>query len=128
MSEFSMQLRGGKTNALGLAAAYATIYSMLIPIAREHGYCLTIHGSLARDLDLVAIPWTEEAVDALSLIKAFKIATNTVTTGKEWDDLMPDCNPKNKPHGRTAYSLHFTEIGSQGAYIDISVMPRIEKK
>lgn len=28
-------------------------------IAREHGYALSVHGSVARDIDIVAIPWVE---------------------------------------------------------------------
>lgn len=109
---------------MGLATAYACIYAMLIPVAREHGYALAIHGSLNRDLDLIAVPWTETACDALTLISALKAATQTVTHGEEWDFLFPDHNPTMKPHGRQAYSLHFTDRGSQGTYIDVSVMPR----
>ncbi len=109
------------------AAAYVCVYPMLLEIAKQHGYSLAIHGSMHRDMDLVAIPWTEEATDAHTLIKAFKEATDTVITSKEWDRLVPEFDPSKKPHGRVAYSLHCTEEGMFGAYFDISVMPRVPK-
>ena len=112
---------------MGLSAAYCCIYSQLIDIAKQHGYALAVHGSVSRDLDLIAVPWVEDAADGLTLIKAFKDATGCVTTGKEWDDLVPDCDPAKKPHGRLAYSIHFTEKAMYGTYVDISVMPRAIK-
>lgn len=110
--------------APGPAAAYVTLYPELVRVAREHGYALAVHGSVRRDFDLVAIPWTDEATDALTLIKALKAATGGVTHGSEWDDCVPDCSPTKKPHGRVAYSVHFTEQGAKGPYLDVSVMPR----
>ncbi len=97
---------------------------MLQQIAKDHGYALAVHGSVHRDLDLVAIPWIEEASDALELIEAFKDATRTVTHHEDFDHLVPDCKPTQKPHGRVAYSLHVTNSGMYGGYLDISVMPK----
>lgn len=111
--------------APGPAAAYVALYPSLVRVAREHGYALAVHGSVQRDFDLVAIPWTPEATDALSLIKALKAQLGAVTWGKEIDEHYPDCAGNQKPHGRVAYSLHFTEGGSEGPYLDISVMPRV---
>ena len=43
------------------AAVYAAaLYPDLAEIAREHGYALAVHGSLARDFDLIAVPWREK--------------------------------------------------------------------
>jgi hypothetical protein len=106
------------------AAAYVALYPMLVSIARRHGYALAVHGSLHRDFDLVAIPWVEEASDALTLIKAIKRATRTVTHHEENDHLVKDCAPNLKPHGRVAYSLHVTNYGMYAGYLDISVMPK----
>ncbi len=110
------------------AAAYAALYPMLVSIARRHGYALAIHGTLARDFDLIAVPWVEEASDALTLIKAIKKATRTVTHHEEFDHLQKDCAPNQKPHGRVAYSLHVTNFGMYGGYLDISVMPKKVRK
>jgi len=44
-----------------------------------------------------------------------------------WKGMKSRCTnmgPKKKPHGRVAYSLHFTDRGCDGPYIDLSVMPR----
>jgi len=105
------------------AAAYCALYPMLLQIAKDHGYSLAVHGSLHRDLDLVAVPWTEEASDALTLITAVKQATATVTHHEERDQLFPDHHPTAKPHGRMAYSLHVSNDGMYRGYLDISVMP-----
>ena len=109
---------------LGLASGYASVYAMLIPIARAHGYALAVHGTMNRDLDLIAVPWTEQATDALPLILAIKEATKTCTHSFTDDHYWPDCAPTIKPFGRRAYSLHFTERGGDGPYIDISVLPK----
>lgn len=39
----------------------------IVAVARELGYALAVHGSLARDLDIIACPWTETATSALSM-------------------------------------------------------------
>ncbi len=106
------------------AAAYVALYPMLHQVAKRHGYALTVHGSLHRDFDLVAIPWVEKVSPPLTLIKAFKKATRTVTTHEEFDHIgKQDCHPTEKPHGRVAYSLHVTNHGMYGGYLDISVIP-----
>jgi hypothetical protein len=111
------------------AAAYVALYPMLVQIARRHGYALAIHGSVARDFDLIAVPWIDEASEPLTLIKAFKKATRTVTQHEEFDHVGPqDCHPTQKPHGRVAYSLHVTNSGMYGGYLDISVMPKAKGK
>lgn len=107
------------------AAAYAALYPMLVQIARRHGYALAIHGTVTRDFDLIAAPWIEEASDALTLIRAIKKATRAVTqheqTDRKWHK---DCSPSPKPHGRVSYTLHVTNSGMYGGYLDISVMPK----
>jgi hypothetical protein len=109
------------------AAAYCALYPMLLMIANDHGYALSVHGSFHRDMDIVAIPWIEEASEPLKLIQAFKAATNAVTQHEELDEkFWPDCKPTQKPHGRVAYSLHVTNNGMYGGYLDISVMPKVK--
>jgi hypothetical protein len=42
-------------------------------VARRFGYALAVHGSLEWDIDLVAVPWCENAPDGLVAKKyAFK--------------------------------------------------------
>lgn len=106
------------------AVTYVAWYPLLVEVARKYGYALCVHGSVQRDMDLVAVPWTDEASDPLTLIKALKEATGCVTHQDEMDHYYPDCDPKEKPHGRVAYSLHCSNRGCFGAYLDVSVMPR----
>lgn len=40
---------------------YAWYYELLKEKAKTHGYALLLHGSMSRDLDLVAIPWSDKA-------------------------------------------------------------------
>lgn len=112
------------------AAAYVAIYPMLLQVAKDHGYALAVHGSLHRDMDLVAVPWIEEASPALVLIKAMRRKIRAVTWSQRSDQLKVyrDCSPTEKPHGRRSYSLHVTESGMYGGYLDVSVMPRVKKR
>jgi hypothetical protein len=43
-------------------AKYELLIEPLRAVARSLGYALTVHGSLVRDIDLVAVPWTSDAV------------------------------------------------------------------
>lgn len=103
------------TKSARFAPCYAVTWVRLAELARTMGYALTLHGSMSRDLDLVAVPWTQEAVDAETLVAAIKKATGTFTIPED------EPLPKLLPHGRKAWPLH--EGG--GPYLDISVMPRL---
>lgn len=41
------------------APVYCALYPALAEIARKHGYAMAIHGTMARDFDLICIPWVE---------------------------------------------------------------------
>lgn len=51
---------------------YLTVLPGLVQVAREHGYALAVHGSLARDLDLIACPWTDDAAPAEYLVETLR--------------------------------------------------------
>jgi hypothetical protein len=106
------------------AAAYCALYPMLHNIAKENGYALAVHGTLHRDMDLVAIPWIEEACEPEHLIKLFKEATATVIHHEDSDDLIEHYGLTQKPHGRQSFSLHLTNSGMYRGYLDISIMPK----
>lgn len=98
------------------AAGYVCLLPKLKRVARAKGYALGVHGSLTTDLDLIACPWAEDAASAEDLVEALRAAFGGVL-------LATDNNPTVKPHGRRAWSIHFSEyIG--GPYLDVSVMPR----
>ena len=81
----------------------------------QHGYAIAIHGSMTRDLDLIAAPWTDEATSAEELVEA--VADRIGAFIEE-----PPRSPTQKPHGRLAWSLILCGSG----YIDLSVMSRIQ--
>lgn len=106
--------------------AYEALIGPLRETARGLGYALAVHGSIARDIDLVAIPWTDEAVDARALALAIQDTAQRVhgqaymdpaETGEYFEHGCPGA----KAHGRLVWSFH---LGG-GPYIDLSVMPRL---
>lgn len=120
------------------APFYAAMYHALCTTAREHGYALAIHGTVTSDLDLVAIPWTEEAAPAevvkdalMAHINACDYEQSLVRFGltpeqarqcaERIENRNADKTPK--PHGRIAWNLYL----DQGCRVDLSVMPRHEK-
>src|SRR3954463_16137983 len=58
---------------------YAVCFEALKGIALEMGYNLIVHGSLNRDLDLVAIAWIDDPQPELKVIKAFDMNLRGVT-------------------------------------------------
>ncbi len=96
---------------------FASMYPALRRTAMELGYALALHGSMARDLDVIAVPWTEAAEDADTLVEALRAAVSAFIVVNH----AHETNPTAKPHGRLAWSLHL--VGS-GTYIDLSVIPR----
>lgn len=117
------------------APFYASMYHALCETARAKGYALAIHGTVTSDLDLVAIPWTEEAVSAEDLKNALMEHINAC--GYEESlirfGLTPeharqvarlpeyaDADKSIKPHGRIAWNLYI----DNGCKVDLSVMPR----
>ena len=47
---------------------YAFIYEQIKEIAKDYGYNLVLHGSMNRDLDLIAIPWIDNPKPELELV------------------------------------------------------------
>lgn len=111
------------------SGAYALCFAVSLPqlqaVARKLGYALAIHGSMATDLDLIAAPWSEDAVSAEELAEALRECVGghmRLLDGKPIDH-----NPSWKPHGRLAYTFYFSKTDdgtSYGPYLDLSIMPR----
>lgn len=88
----------------------ACMYTDLAEIARAHGYALAVHGSLARDFDLICIPWVPEPSTHEQVLEAMCKHFSILQAGKS----------TLKQHGRMAYTLAvmFGECA-----IDLSFMP-----
>lgn len=80
-------------------------------LAREVGYAIGVHGSLERDLDLIAAPWVENAIGPYGL--ALHIAAGL---GGE----VVDYKNQDKPCGRWSCNIHTPDWTKM---IDLSVMP-----
>lgn len=105
-----------------LPLGYVSMLPVLIRAAAAHGYALAIHGSLTRDLDLIAVPWTDEADGPEQLVQAIIEAAGGYLVERPKSDHFPGVrDPAQKPHGRLAWSIH---LGG-GPYLDLSVMPRL---
>lgn len=102
-------------NGINRPMCYMLCLQWMMDAANKCGYALGLHGSLNRDLDLIAAPWTEEAVTSDQLVTKL-----TQACGGWIDQGCLSINPEFRPHGRIAYTV---QLG-RGLYFDISVMPR----
>jgi len=93
--------------------------------AKKMGYALTIHGSQLRDIDLVAIPWTENAICPKQFFRyIFKVVQIVNPKGTVFMLDRGKIPFEEKPHGRLSRSIN---IGWH-TYIDLSIMPRLFKR
>jgi hypothetical protein len=93
--------------------------------AKEHGYALTVHGTLKRDVDLVAVPWIEAASSARKLAVAIAEAVGETDCAESIRD--GHTKPSRRAHGRRAFAIHVfrnSEAKDHGWYLDLSIMPR----
>ena len=102
---------------------YAHLFDDLVAEARKYGYALALHGSMARDADIVAIPWAEDAVGRDEFIEKMKELCKRYMFC-DGERCTIEKAPEKKPHGRVAYSI----LLGGGMYVDLSVMPRLEDK
>lgn len=56
----------------GRAAFYAAMWDDLRQSALDKGWALALHGSLANDMDIMAMPWTKDAAPVWDMIFALK--------------------------------------------------------
>lgn len=108
-----------KARAAEIAIFVDECLPQLVDVARKFGYALAVHGTRRRDLDLIAVPWTDRADEPEKLIDAIALVTGTLTgwghkRSGDWTE---------KPHGRRATTI----IASAEVHLDISVMPRLPK-
>lgn len=102
------------------AAVYAHMLPGLTASARQCGYALAVHGSMQRDLDLIAVPWVDDVTSAEALVEVL-LATSggRLIARPGWE-----ADGSTRSHGRRVWSIY---LGGR-PYIDLSVMPRIEKE
>lgn len=106
----------------GRACMFAVIYPHLRERAYELGYSLALHGSMVRDLDVIAVPWVIGAAAPGDLARVLQDLLGGYFVGDSgsthgWAEIKPGL----KPYGRIAYTLRFG--GGQLWTVDLSVMP-----
>lgn len=92
------------------APVYACLYPQLTEIARAHGYALAAHGSLARDFDLICIPWVDSPSKPQQVVDSIVSTFAVLQVGK----------PETKKHGRIVYTL---SLSFGECFLDFSFMP-----
>ena len=101
---------------------YVSRLNAIREAARECGYAIGVHGSLRRDMDLIAVPWVDEHTDADTLARAIhRAACGLEQTSYPWG---------KKPCGRIAVSFPVCWTADSMGYdtpnlghIDLSVAP-----
>lgn len=111
---------------LSTATCLLPRYQQLLPvfrrIAHANGYALGLHGSGQRDLDLIAVPWTDDAVPAQDLVDRLVEACD----GDGCAGLL-DPGTTERPHGRRCWVIRLSGkmLFYEHLYVDLSVMPLV---
>ncbi len=94
------------------APIYACIYPQLAELTRRHGYALAAHGSLARDFDLICVPWVESPSEPQTVVEDM-VESFAITQVLE---------PVVKHHNRLVYTL---SLSFGDCFLDLSFMPTV---
>lgn len=116
---------------------YAYYFEPIKEIGLKYGYNIVLHGSMNRDLDLIAIPWQEHIGDKQLMLQDICdcIGGHLLIEDKENFEKF-----RVKHHGRVAYVINinrsikckfngmvtqFEEHEDPQMYIDISILPTL---
>lgn len=116
---------------------YAFYFEIIKEIGLKYGYNIVLHGSMNRDLDLIAIPWIQECKPEILMID--ELANVLGGSVMQEPQEVRENNAKLK-HGRKQYVININrdyklkyqgmviervEFSDPQTYIDISVMPTL---
>ena len=99
----------------GKPVFYAVLYNSMRKAAIDCGYALALHGSMQSDMDLMAMPWVEDAKPVEELVKAIDDCVGQTV----WKEFSITKGPTHRPHGRMVYTISI--MGDW--HIDLSVIP-----
>ena len=98
----------------GRAVFYACMWNDFRQAALDCGWALGLHGSLASDMDIMAMRWTEDASTADEMVARLEECLTIPEDAHHFE--TEKCI--DKPHGRVVYTIHiFADF-----YIDLSVV------
>jgi hypothetical protein len=93
------------------APIYAALYPQLTAIARKHGYAMAVHGTLARDMDLICVPWMDHASKPDDVIDEIVNSFHIVRVG----------GLTRHAHNRVVQTI---SVGHGECFLDLSFMYR----
>lgn len=114
---------------------YGFYFEVIKEIGLKYGYNIVLHGSMNRDLDLIAIPWQEVIGDKVEMLNeiAETLGGSILIEADEQRQLL-----RKKLHGRECWVVNinrtiktkyggmvteFIEHQDPQYYIDISILP-----
>jgi hypothetical protein len=104
---------------------YAMYYEPMRRIAAKYGYALALHGSMLRDMDMIAVPWSVQVGDYTKMVAEMRKITHCV----QWSEKEDGVYGIRMPHGRRAYRLFLGGVHldienkkSSRRYIDLSIV------
>lgn len=117
---------------------YGFYFEIIKEIGLKYGYNFVLHGSMNRDLDLIAIPWQEKIGDKKAMMDeiATTLGGQILVESDAERQLL-----RNKFHGRECWVVNinrdikmkyggmvteFIEYTDPQYYIDISILPHNE--
>ena len=117
---------------------YSFYFEVIKEIGLKYGYNIVLHGSMNRDLDLIAIPWEDEIGDKDQMIDDITstLGGNILIQNRSVENIEGD-RFGIKPHGRIVYIINLNrdfemkfnglvskikEYADPQYYIDLSVM------
>jgi hypothetical protein len=103
----------------GKAAFYACIYDDLRNAALNCGWALGLHGSLSKDMDIMAMPWTEDAAPVEVMIQA--LSDCFTDSPYKQDHIIPYYG---KPNNRVVYTMSIWA----DFYLDINVIQPVNRE
>ena len=95
---------------------YSVCLEGLQQIAKDYGYNLVVHGSMNRDLDLIAVTWINEPKTHFELLDAFSeyLGLPLDRTFEGTENYMHNI----LPGGRDAYIINLNRGGKFNGYLD----------
>lgn len=114
---------------------YSFYFEAVKEIGLQYGYNIVLHGSMNRDLDLIAIPWQENIGDKMEMLDRIASAIGGYVMVESDEDRK---RFRDKFHGRQCYVINinrtikakaqgfiteFEEYADPQYYIDLSILP-----
>ena len=98
----------------GRAVFYASMWNDFRQAALDCGWALALHGSLSNDMDIMAMPWVEEAKPIEEMIQALEGCLTIPEEGHHCQTQVSE----DKPNGRVVYTIHIWA----DFYIDLNII------